>query len=160
MLKRIIISVTFLTSCGIQECPRQIDPYFEPFIERYKQDVKDNKAPLGDFDFITVMKIDHGSNPERHLAQCQVTTLKGRNEYISYVFPSATFYKKITFFDLALNEKDEIQYQIFLHEVGHCAYKFEHSQNANSIMYPTPIYNLNFQGLIRQFFDEVRDSHF
>lgn len=167
-MKKIILSL--LLSMSVLSCSEQntskkdvvqheFDPYFQKFVDQFFMDNRIYQIKEGDFNNITVFKFDSDENVQKHennanaRAYCEYNLQEHRN--------SNVFYKKIVFSESLKNEYDWFQYQIFLKEIGHCAYHLSDNTKIGShIMSPdflripdSDLYNAEME-----YFDDARNN--
>lgn len=165
MIKKLLFfMVPFLSACG----PKIIidkDPYFDKFISRFKSDAQINQTEIGSFNNILIINFSSLA-PELN-GECFIKKEKiGLDIDIFYSIQKDlelfTFeiYRQITFNETMKILPLSLQYQLFLHEIGHCAYHLSDNNDVHSIMYK----NLNnledlFPAAIIQFFDDARKNN-
>jgi len=148
-----LLIVIFLTSCGSPDIPHDIDPYFDKFLVHFKHDADAYGIDYGDIRDITIIKFGDVSNSDRQ-SECKVHEISNR------YFGINTVYKEITFQDYVKNLDEQMQYQLFLHEIGHCAYHLGHNPQKYTIMYSygieIPI--LDFKNQLKIYFDDAKSN--
>lgn len=156
-----LLSLILISGCGkYLDIPHETDPFFLPLIAQYKKDSQKYNTSEGDFFSITVFKFADLSNavtPDT-IATCHYywdenTTLLSHSSRIAY--------KEIIFSPPLKNRNSSFQYQVFLHEVGHCAYHLSHNSSSSlSIMYPIaiPFLPAQFEAIVENFFKDAQDN--
>ena len=136
-------------SCGTN-VPRDIDPYFDDFTNEFKMEADSREVSYSNFDKVTVMKFEDTVVPNR-LAECQKRIVKKNKFY------KTEHFNKIVFTEAFRNLSRENQFIIFVHEIGHCVYDLEHTDNPDDIMYASNHFSfLSLETRLDQFFDEAK----
>jgi hypothetical protein len=163
---------TFLSCAKEEEVPHFIDPWFEPYIQQFKQDVTSASMSEGAFDSITVMKFgnvaEYGKTTKTAWATCTYLNLN-RSKLDNIDFEKAgipdsvyhTFYKVIIFSDEIKLQPKNIQYEVFLHEIGHCAYHLKHKDsNPPDIMNSSgfSFEDKDWPNLLNEYFEEAKEN--
>lgn len=120
-----------------------IDPYFNSLIEKFEYDEAryNIKAKLSDG--VSVIKFDDITDYPTALGECR------------YYNTTRAIIFKIEDKNLSFSQ----QYRLFLHEVGHCLFDFEHSNNPNDIMYTYYFFNVaNAQQMEDAFFKQIKNE--
>lgn len=120
--------------------PHHIDPYFNPMIDRFRQDSEKADVGIGDFDRITVIEFSNDFPEKFDISFCDYNIdLRGEEIFGIKTEFYHNFYKIITFRPAIKNYDDLTIYKIFLHELGHCTYHLQHTHtDQNYIMNPIP----------------------
>lgn len=137
----------FISSCNYS-IPHHIDPYFNNFIQHFIID--SSRIGIGDFHAITVIQFDNNMQ-EPEIGVC----IRQHEEYLgeSHSYKQVNFNPIIKSYDLSL------QYKVFLHEMGHCAYSLSHVTDKDSIMYPYIIpLNYDYEIKLLEFFKSAEDN--
>lgn len=152
MKKFLFLSIIFFTSCGKSDIPKDIDTYFNQFIDHFKQDADNHNVEYGDFDSITVIKFGFLQSSD---LESECSFIKQRD-----FWDRTINYKRILFLPTLKNKDIQFQYQIFLHEVGHCAYHLSHNPDSLSIMYKIgiPISENIFPYALKIYFDDAEKN--
>ncbi len=167
-MKKIILSLLLsmsVLSCSEQNTskkevvPHEFDSYFDQFVRQLRSDTSRYIISTGDFNNITVFKFDSDENVQKHenntnaRAYCEYNLQEHRD--------SNVFYKKIVFGESLKNEDLWFQYQIFLKEIGHCAYHLSNNTKiGNHIMSPDFI-RMQYTDLYEaetEYFEDARNN--
>lgn len=177
-MKRVIISILSsctllsITSCGKPDSvPHEFDQWFQPLLDKYKEDADSHDIGYGDVDDITVFKFDNVynySNKPLVLAVCKyVNITDGFNHDIKSVFKfnfylyHEVFYKIIVFDESIKNKTKDIQYELFLHEMGHCSYNLNHNHKIGSHIMAPVSYHINdkdWPNVLNEYFKDAKDN--
>jgi hypothetical protein len=137
-----ILSVFTIISCGKKpSVPHEFDPWFQVHLDNFKEQADYFGVEYGSLDSVTVYKFDNLDNyPNAAKNAYAICDYKNENSYEgkktkmledSLMFDRLgveyhIFYKIIIFSEKVKEFSKEFQYQIFLHEIGHCAYNLKH----------------------------------
>lgn len=146
----VFISV-FILSCG-PHTDFRINPYFQQFIIRFKNDSNLYGTSTGSFDAITIIDFKNDLGSKEANAQCR----RVKDDDSDY-FNEIPAHKEVYFSHTILNQPIEYQYFVFLHEMGHCSYHLQHSTDPTQIMYEeAPMPTSNSEKIqLRHFFDSA-----
>jgi hypothetical protein len=146
-MKRIIISILSsftIISCGKPSVPHEFDPWFQVHLDNFKEQADYFKVEYGSLDTITVFKFDDlnkypgASKGANAICFYQSKNTDDNNKNLQHLEESLMldrigveyhiFYKSIVFSEEVKKFTKKYQYQIFLHEIGHCAYNLSHDK--------------------------------
>jgi len=140
-LLSLFVLVFLFTACGKHDVPHEFDPWFQVHLDNFKEQADYFGVEYGSLDTVTVYKFDDLNNyPNAAKNAYAICDYKNENSYEgkktkmledSLMFDRFgleyhIFYKSIIFSEKVKELSKEYQYQIFLHEIGHCAYNLKH----------------------------------
>lgn len=169
-----MLSLSTFVSCGKFEptIPHEFDEWFTPHLEHFKQDADAENISYGALDSVTVFKF---GDPKRDgenntIASCtynikssyDTEAKKELETDLGFSLMGIEYhllYKEIIFSEQIKSYPVKLQYQLFLHEIGHCVYNLHHS-NPGEIMQPSAysFSDSNFSAAKERYFQSARDN--